>query len=216
MSEIKAILCDFDGVLGNTGESLYEAWKQALSRFDLHISKEDFFLEEGRSSPEIMHALLVKLKKEPSLASEILSIKDEVYKNNSGFSFYPGTDELFNWAKSNNLKFAVVSGGSKKRLSRAETEPLLSKVDLVITADDVSNRKPSPEPYLAAATKLGVTPDNCVVIENAPLGIESALAAGMRCIAITSTLSQKHLSKATIVVDNMDQVIRELSRWKTK
>lgn len=216
MTEIKAILCDFDGVLGNTSDSLFRAWSQALSKFNLSMSKEDFFLEEGRSSPEILEALLVKLKQDPSIAQEILAIKDQVYKEHSEFSYYPGSEELLNWAKTNNIKFAVVSGGSKKRLTRPETQSLLSKVDLLVTADDVQTRKPSPEPYLKAASILGIKPESCVVIENAPLGIESALAAKMRCIAITSTLEQKHLSKATIVVDNMSEVINELSRWKIK
>jgi beta-phosphoglucomutase len=74
-------------------------------------------------------------------------------------------------------------------------------MDVIITGDKVYNCKPHPEPYLNAAKALSVGPLECVVVENAPVGIESAKSAGMYCIAICSTLERRYLEKADMIID---------------
>src|SRR5450631_52854 len=73
--------------------------------------------------------------------------------------------------------------------------------NVLVTADDVVSGKPSPEPYLLAAKRLGMDPTRCVVIEDAPAGIASARAAGARVIGVTSTNSADKLAGADIVVE---------------
>ena len=66
--------------------------------------------------------------------------------------------------------------------------------------------KPSPEPYLKAVERLGVSKESCLVIENAPLGIRSAKSAGLRCIAVTSYLDQECLKEADLIIDNHREI----------
>ena len=75
-----------------------------------------------------------------------------------------------------------------------------------MSGDDSVRGKPHPDPYLNAATKLGVLPQECLVIENAPLGIKSAKRAGIYCIAICSTLDKSYLSEADKIVENIKDI----------
>jgi beta-phosphoglucomutase-like phosphatase (HAD superfamily) len=80
----------------------------------------------------------------------------------------------------------------------------------VITSDDVVETKPSPEPYLTAARLLGVNPAQSFVVENAPLGIQSAKAGGFYCVAMQTTLPATDLITADLVVKNHTELIRKL------
>jgi sugar-phosphatase len=77
---------------------------------------------------------------------------------------------------------------------------------VLVTADDVTNGKPHPEPYLKGAKLLGVAPADCLVIEDAPAGIQAALAGGMKVIGIASTYTADKLTAASAVVQRMGQI----------
>jgi sugar-phosphatase len=76
----------------------------------------------------------------------------------------------------------------------------------MVTADDVVNGKPNPEPYLKGAELLGVNPEECLVIEDAPAGIRSAHAGGMKVIGLTSTYPAVALREADVVVAKLAQI----------
>jgi beta-phosphoglucomutase-like phosphatase (HAD superfamily) len=78
--------------------------------------------------------------------------------------------------------------------------------DCVVFGQEVSESKPSPQIYLSAAKKLEVLPDDCVVIEDSPLGIKAAKNAGMRCLAITNTHPKQNLEEADKVIDSLENV----------
>ena len=78
--------------------------------------------------------------------------------------------------------------------------------DAVISGDSVKQGKPHPEPYLKAAAVLGLRPRQCLVVENAPLGIESAKKAGMSCVAVTTSLPKEYLKKADIIVNRLEDI----------
>jgi beta-phosphoglucomutase len=208
-SNHKAVLFDFDGVLGRTLEDNYDAWVEVFARFGAVVDREEYLSWEGRRSTEIIPHLLKRSGVDPGLASEIIEQKNEYYEKNNTFSFYPGVMELLTWLRTTQLKLAVVSGWSAERLLKPPSNAILHYFDAVITAVDYQQSKPCPEPYLFAAQRLAVTPEECVVIENAPLGIQAAKAAGMVCIALRSTLSDRHLGAADLILDD----ISELHKW---
>jgi sugar-phosphatase len=76
----------------------------------------------------------------------------------------------------------------------------------LVSADDVHNGKPHPEPYLKGAELLGVAPEKCVVVEDAPAGVQAAHAAGMRAIALTTTYPRSALADADVIVRDLSQV----------
>ncbi len=204
--DCKAILCDFDGVLGVTGQDNYKAWSTILLEFDIALNEEEYFLTEGKNSPQLLREILTEHGHSLDLIPKLIEKKQALYTTSNSFSFYPGTTELIDLAKRKSLKLGVVSGGSQNRLTKPEAIKVISNFDTIITAADTDNAKPAPDPYLLAAERLKVDPSNCIVIENAPLGIEAAIKANMFCIAIPSTLDKKHLFKAHLIVDNLSKV----------
>jgi beta-phosphoglucomutase len=78
--------------------------------------------------------------------------------------------------------------------------------DFIITGDEVPRAKPFPDPYLTAAHHLGILPEQCMVVENAPLGIEAAKNAGMYCVAIATTLGEEYLTAADLILRNIAEL----------
>jgi HAD superfamily hydrolase (TIGR01509 family) len=93
-------------------------------------------------------------------------------------------------------QFPVIEGAGLK----------LEWFDVVITGDDVNRKKPDPQIYSLAAARLGLEPARCVVFEDAPVGVQASLAAGCRCVAVTTTVGGDELAAADIVVDSLADV----------
>jgi len=197
----KAICFDFDGVLGRTMDDNYLAWVHAFSKHYLDIQKEDYFLIEGYSARKVAEHFAGAMARDGVIES-LVGLKEEFYRRNSSFSFYDGVEGIVAGLRKKGYRLGVVSGASFARLSSTAGAEFLSNFDSIVTGDRVVNCKPHPEPYLKAAAALGVEPGECVVIENAPMGIDAAKSAGMYCIAIASTLDKNHLSRADLVLSD--------------
>src|SRR3989344_2571810 len=205
----KAILFDFDGVLAETMEELFLAWKNAFFKFNLDIKKEDYFILEGMKVLEIAKAISKKYLVNPN-PSEIVKLKDEYYFQNNRFKFYNGIISLVESLKKNGKSLAVVSASSKEKLEKTVPKDFLEKFDAVVCSEYYFNGKPDPEPYLTAMKNLNVSPEECIVVENAPLGIKSAKKAGAYCIALTTTLDKEYLKEANVILNNHEELISYL------
>ncbi len=99
--------------------------------------------------------------------------------------------------------WAVVTSGDRATALTRLRFASLPVPGILVTADDVTQGKPHPEPYLRAAEELGVTPADCVVIEDAPAGIRAAHAAGMRVIGVTTTHAPESLEEASTIATHL-------------
>ena len=106
-----------------------------------------------------------------------------------------------------------MTGTKRENLGVIIPDELLVQFDIIIADGDTKRGKPSPDPYLAAAQKVAVAPNECLVIENAPAGIEAAKAAGMFCAAIKTTLSGEHLNKADVTFNNHAELLERLNQF---
>ncbi len=201
-----AVLFDFDGVLADTLGDNHRAWEAAFDRFGGKIDREEYFAMEGRRSNEMVPHFLKKSGLPVELTDEIIRIKNEYYAANNEFRLYDGVEDLLAELRTAGIKIALVSGGSKARLMSPPSDSILPLFDTVILGDDCEKTKPDPEPYLSAARRLGVEPSRCVVVENAPLGIAAAKAAGMFCVALKSTLGESYLVEASCVVSGVEEL----------
>jgi beta-phosphoglucomutase len=102
----------------------------------------------------------------------------------------------------------MVTAGRLTRLERSAPPGFLKRFDAIVTGEDTGEGKPSPEPYLCGARRLGVRPQACIVVENAPLGIEAAKRAGAYCIALRTTLDEQALAGADEVVASFEALVR--------
>ncbi len=121
----------------------------------------------------------------------------------------PGVLELVEAARREpELKLAIATSGQKaKQFPVIEGTGLkLEWFDAVITGDDVDRKKPDPQIYLRTAERLGLSPDCCIVFEDAPAGVEAAKAAGMLCVAVTTSAPAEELRAADVVVQTLVEI----------
>lgn len=182
----EAVIFDCDGTLVDSMPAHFDAWCEALALYGAGgIFKEDvFFAMGGRPTRDIVVDLNEEydLKLDPEAVA--LAKRDAYLKKLHLVQFI---DEVADFAKSlrGKMPLAVASGGSRYVVEK--TLNLLGCSDWfdeVITADDVSNGKPAPDIFLKAAELLGVAPEKCLVIEDAPPGVIAALAAGMQVVTV--------------------------------
>jgi beta-phosphoglucomutase len=124
---------------------------------------------------------------------------------------YPNAFDVVYALKSRGLKVALVTACALKNMQHSLNNKQQAHFDFIITGDEVPRAKPFPDPYLTAACQLGLEPRQCVVVENAPLGIEAAKNAGMYCIAIETTLGREYLKSADRILQNIIELLDEPS-----
>ncbi len=210
---MKALLFDFDGVLVKSMEDHYQGWKMALAEYGIEMTPEELYMMEGQGVKAVASQLTRKYNLPAEETPKIVEKKKQYYEKIKKIEFYPNLLDVLQWAKEKELKMAVVTGGNRERVQETlENFGLSEFFQAIVTSEDVAHTKPSPEPYLRAAERLGVKPEECVVIENAPLGIRSGRAAGMKVIAIATTLNPHHLKEADVVVNNFRELLEVLKR----
>lgn len=190
-----ALLFDNDGTLISSMESVARCWRRWASEFG--ISREEFGQVElhGRTAAEIVADALPAARFAEGLARiERLEIEDVP----GGVVALPGTTALLGSLPPE--RWAVVTSATRE-LGDARLRAGGIRAPLVIAADDVSRGKPDPEPFLLAAGKLGVDPARCVVFEDAPAGLAAARAAGMRTVALATTVGRDELDADVVVPD---------------
>jgi beta-phosphoglucomutase len=202
---IEGILFDFDGVLADTMEDNFRAWKRSFKSFGVKISKEEYFILEGRKLIDVAEILGSRHGVNLENYGRIVELKNRFYLENNSFRFYPGVAELVDQLYSK-IKMCIVSASPRGKLEKTVPKEFIKKFNYVVSGDDSERGKPFPDPYLKGCEKLGISPGNCVVIENAPLGIESAKKAGIYCIAISSTLPRKLLSGADEIIEKFEDL----------
>jgi HAD superfamily hydrolase (TIGR01509 family) len=117
---------------------------------------------------------------------------------------YPGALPLIQFLRQRQIPCALVSSSSRLTIANIVPGYLQQLLAAVIGAEDVSRQKPDPEPYLAAAGSLRVSPGGCLAVENSPGGIRSAIAAGTVCVAVSTTLAPEMLAQASRVFPSLE------------
>jgi HAD superfamily hydrolase (TIGR01509 family) len=121
---------------------------------------------------------------------------------------FPGVLELIEQAtKREDFRVAIATSSTpEKSQAVLESAQIPYEKMVYITGNDVKNKKPHPELFLLAAERMGIEPANCVVIEDAPNGVQAAKAAGAKCIAVTNSTDAAKLSEADLICDSLAQI----------
>ena len=199
----RAIIFDMDGVLVDSMPDHAEAWKQAFEASDIKIERRDIYELEGSNHKQIVELIFRRFGRNPTNEDiqELGSRKIEIFDKIEHVKPFEEVNELLKQLAPK-YKLAVVSGSNRKTVHDLMNKFFPDKFQVIITGDDVLKSKPDPEPYLKAVEKLGVPKEQCLVIENAPLGIRSAKSAGLRCIAIPTYLDRERMKEADVIVDS--------------
>jgi beta-phosphoglucomutase len=203
---VKGVLFDLDGVVLKSMEQHLQAWQFAFDQIGLHLGKEEFYKLEGRGVRSVVDDLARKYNLSTDLKPGIIETKMAYYNRIYKPEFYSGLFELLELLSKQKIKTAIITGANRARIDELLAGHLKGFFEAAVTSDDVAHTKPFPEPYLKGAAMLKLNPAECLVIENAPLGIRSAKEAGMTVIAVRTTLPDKYLRQADYIVDDLVQV----------
>ena len=194
-----AILFDLDGVLVDSTRAVDREWRAWAKRKGVD-GDAIMAIAHGVRTVEVIRRVAPHLDAE----LEASLIESEEAEDKEGVVVMPGAVELVRSIPEG--RWGVVTSGSRLLASTRMVYCGLTLPKVLITADDVTHGKPHPEPYLKGAEGLGFEPADCLVIEDAPAGIRSARAGGMKVIGITSTYAAEKLAAADAVVGTLGQI----------
>ncbi|MDR2954855.1 MAG: HAD-IA family hydrolase [Prevotella sp.] len=210
--DLKAVLFDMDGVLYDSMKWHAKSWKETMDEFGISSTPEEFYLYEGMVGRTTINLLMNREKGREATPDEIEKIykrKTELFTKYNDGSLIPYAYDFVKKVRDTGLKCMIVTGsGQPTLINKVEHNfPGLFDVKSMVTAFDVKHGKPHPEPYLMGLKKAGnLNPNQAIVIENAPRGVEAAVAADLFTIAInTGPIEDKVLwdAGANIVLPSM-------------
>jgi len=191
LSQCKGVFFDMDGVLYDSMGAHADAWSKAFLHFGIDFSPEMVYQNEGRTAQSTIN--LVFHQNEDRAATDfeieqIYSKKTELIEDYPDSNPFRGAKVLMGDLKRRGVEIWVVTGSMQDKFLEALVRDFggFKAADKIICGRDVVHCKPHPEPYLTALHKSGFIPSEVIVIENAPLGIQSAKAAGIYTIAINT------------------------------
>lgn len=189
--EPRAVFFDVDGVLLDSLPLYVVAWREAFAQANIAFADATAYYEEGRKGVETIRLQLRDAgfsEIDEKMVASIHARKREIFHAKGPAPLQKGAKELVERAANSGLDIWVVTGSSDAQIgARLEQEfSGLIKAEKVVTNKDARAGKPHPDPFLLACSKAGVHPHEGIAIENAPLGIKSADAAGLFCLAVNS------------------------------
>lgn len=188
---LKAVLFDMDGVLFNSMPYHAKAWHKVMVKNGLDLSEKEAYLHEGRtgaSTINLVHQRQFGCDATPEMIERIYGEKAKEFNKNPEAEVMPGAWELLQKVKADGLIPILVTGSGQKTLLNRLTEhfPGIFESGRMVTAFDVQYGKPHPEPYLMGLEKAGVSANEAVVVENAPIGVQAGVAAGLFTIGVNT------------------------------
>jgi beta-phosphoglucomutase len=185
---MKGIMFDMDGVLIDAMPYHAEAFQIAFKEeANQEIDKKDIFLLEGMPGPELVKEIF-KIKKikdkdvDDILVKKIHKRKEQIFKEIQKAQAFEGVRELIDSLNCNNCLKAVVSGASKQEVESLLEKNGLKNFNVIISGEDLKDGKPDPEPFKTGLDRLNLRPSDAIIVENAPLGAESAKRADIKFI----------------------------------
>jgi len=205
----RAVIWDVDGTLVDTGELHFRAWVELAAALGQPFTRADFAATFGWRNPEIIPKLFGAQRSAAEVA-ELGDRKEEIYRAAAaqGVDLLPGVGALLTKLHATGFVQAVGSSAPRHNLELIlRLTRTAHYFGAVIAMEDTRQGKPHPEVFLKAAAGLGAPPARCLVLEDAPAGVEAARAGGMKCIGITFV---GHHSAERLQAAGADRVVRSL------
>jgi beta-phosphoglucomutase len=204
---IKACIFDLDGVIVDTAHYHFLAWKRLANELGINLTEQDNEKLKGVSRTRSLEIILelggvtVSEHEKEKLANKKNSWFVDYVERMAPEEIFPGVRTLLHELRSKGYKVALASS-SKNAKTVINLLQIQHEFDAVVDGTMITHSKPHPEIFLLAAEKLGISPADCLVFEDAEAGVEAALAAGMKCVGIGSA---DQLSKANLVLATTGQ-----------
>lgn len=205
MAVAQGVLWDMDGVLVDTDEFHFKSWRAVLSEFGIPFSRKVFRDTFGMNNAGIL-SILFGEGLTPELLADISHQKERLFREavRGHARPLPGVPVWLERLQAAGFRQGIASSAPQANIDTLVGEmELRAYFDVTVSGVDLPG-KPEPDLFLEAARLLGVSPVQCIVVEDAVAGVEAAVRAGMKCVAVTTTNPVDKLAAADIVVDRLD------------
>lgn len=218
MAEIFGVIWDVDGTLVDTAELHFQAWLTLTASLGRPFTRQDFAGTFGWRNPEIIPHLFGPVFSDAEIA-ELGERKELLYRAQAkkGLSLLPGVNTLLEALHAAGFRQAIGSSAPRANLDLLlDVTHVHQFISVVVGMEDSKRGKPGPEVFLIGAEKMGVKPENCLVFEDAPVGIQAARAGGMKAVGVSFAghHPQEKLKQAgaNLVVRSLEEVTVETVR----
>ena len=196
--KIRAVIFDMDGVITDTMPCHFKIWQGLFIREGIPVTHEDIYKREGQKGIDSVREIFTEYGKpfHASHARSLLKEKEVLFQKVFKRCFIPGAIDFIRSVHAKGFKLGLVTGTSRAEAVKLLPADLFELFHVSVCGCEVRDGKPHPEPYLMALKKLGIKAKEAVVIENAPFGIRSAKAAGLKCLGLETSLPKSYLNQA--------------------
>lgn len=205
-----AVLWDLDGTLIDTGEPHYITWRDTLAEIGVEYTREAFRNTFGKNNFAVLEYVFGE-KPDNDLAVSLAEKKEEIFREiiRQGVEPMSGILDWLIRFQDWGIKQAVASSAPWANIdAELDGADIRRFFDVIISGADLLP-KPNPEIFYKAAAELGVAPNNCVVVEDSIAGVGGAMAAGMNCIAVTTSHPPEELGSADRIYTNLTEMSEE-------
>ncbi|MFA6410252.1 MAG: HAD family phosphatase [Candidatus Buchananbacteria bacterium] len=210
---IKAVIYDLDDVIVNSHPLHTKAWNILFSEYGKKISDLDLTMRSGFMGMRISDILKIIIKQFNLTADyqNLYKKRQAIFLDlvRSDLTLMPGLIESLDFFQKNKIKIALGSSGAKDYINLVLAKfNLHNYFTVIITGDDVKLAKPDPEIYSKTVEKLNLSPNDCVVLEDAQAGVKAAKAAGCKCLAVKNpyTTPPQNLDQANLIVNSLLEI----------
>lgn len=215
---ITVVIFDMDGVLIDSSAAHFESWRRLAADLGAEVTPEQFRSTFGRQNRDIIPTLFGG-SLDWRRVEELSETKERYYRDlvKDDVAALPGAADLVRSCHEAGMRCAVGSSGHPENIAMAlRSLGVDGLIECVVSGKDVTIGKPDPQVFMMAAERIGTPAASCAVIEDAPAGVDAALAAGMIAIGVTTEHPRERLAHAHLVVDGLHELdpqrIRNLAR----
>jgi beta-phosphoglucomutase len=202
------VIFDMDGVLVDSYHPHFESWRQLAEENDLQMTETQFAHQFGRTSREIIRSLWGEDISDETIAT-LDRRKESLYREIilKDIPVCEGLLELLSDLAADGATLAVGSSGPPENVDAVlDGLNIRRYFSAVITGMDVARGKPDPQVFLLAAERMGIAPQKCAVIEDAPAGLKAAHNAKMKAVGITTSHPRERLCEADLIISRLTEL----------
>lgn len=199
-----AVLFDMDGVIIDSRQFHLDAWHQLAREHDIVHAPDYFTRTFGLRNQPIISGIVPGIT--PERLAALAGRKERLFRDaaRGNLVTLPGVRELLDFLDEQRIPKAVVTSAPRANLDMiVDTLGLSARFQALVAEEDATKGKPDPEGFLVAARRVRTPPGHCVVIEDAPAGLQAAKAGAMRAIGVTTTHPAADLGDADLVVGSL-------------
>lgn len=213
---ISGVIFDMDGVLVDSEAFIARAAEAMFKEKNLDVKLDDFLPFVGTGEDRFIGGVAEKYNF-PIDIQECKKRSYEIYAEivKGELKTLPGVMDFIGICRKRNLKMALASSADdfKVRVNLDATSIPENSFDVIVCGSDVKNKKPSPDIFMEAASRLGVQPEKCLVVEDAVSGVSAAISAECRCLALSTSFSRNDLRKADWIANDLSTAPSDCLEW---